>query len=143
MRWALGIALAAGMTWAGSDLSAIRSEPNPEKRAKLAMEHANEELRSAVKAYSGGDVKGALAAVGELGESVDLCKASLRATGKDARKNPKAFKRAEMEIRELLRRLKSVETDFSVDDRAAILDVEQHLQEIHDDLIQQIMSKKK
>ena len=135
--------LAVGMTLAGSDLSGIRSEPNPERRAKLAMDHANEQLQSATRAYSSGDVKGAMAAVGELGESVDLCKESLRATGKDARKNPKAFKRAEMEIRELLRRLKSAETEFSVEDRTAILDVEQHLQDIHDDLIQQIMSKKK
>ena len=127
---------------AGSDLSGIRSEPNPEKRAKLALEHANVELQSATKANSGGDVKGALEAIGELSESVDLCKESLRATGKDARKNPKAFKRAELEIRELLRRLKSIETDFSVDDRTMILDVERHLHEVHDDLIQQIMSKK-
>jgi hypothetical protein len=143
MRRLLGITLAIGMTLAGSDLSGIRSEPNPEKRAKLAMEHASEQLPLATKAYSGGDVRGAMAAIGELGESVDLCKESLRATGKDARKNPKAFKRAEMEIRELLRRLKSAETEFSIDDRTTILDVEQHLQEIHDDLIQQIMSKKK
>ena len=128
---------------AGADLAAVKAEPNPERRAKLAIDHANEEVNAAGKAYSNGDARAAMAAVREIVESVDLCKASLEATGKDARKSPRPFKRAEMEIRELLRRLKTLENDFSVDDRPAVVEAEQHLQEVHADLIQQIMTKKK
>lgn len=137
----LGLTLLAG-AWA-MDLATVKSEPNLEKRAKLAMDYASGQVGAAGTAYSNGDMKAARAAVAAIRESVDLCQASLKATGKDARKSPKAFKRAEMDIRELLRRLKSLETDFSVDDRPLIVDTEQYLVEIHDDLIQQIMTKRK
>jgi hypothetical protein len=139
------VVLALGMIAAvhAGDLAKVKTEPSLEKRSKLALENANADVDAASKAYQAGDVKGAFVAIRDIRDSVDLCRDSLRATGKDARKNPRAFKRAEMDIRELLRRLKSLETDFSVDDRAAILDAQQHLQEVHDDLIQQIMTKRK
>jgi hypothetical protein len=143
MKQGILLALAAVLAVAGADLDTVKAEPNPEKRARLAMVHASEQLDTARKVYNAGDTKAAVAALAELGASVDLCHESLHATGKDARKNPKAFKRAEMDIRELLRRLNSAETDFSVDDRQPIMDVERHLHEVHDDLIQQIMTKKK
>ena len=138
---ALGLAFVAVMLASGLD--AVRSEPNPEKRAKFALDNANSAIDTARQAYTAGDVKQSVEAVIEIRDSVDLCLESLNATHKDARKSPKAFKRAEMDIRELVRRLKSLETDFSVDDRAEVVKTVQRLQEIHDELIARIMSKHK
>jgi uncharacterized coiled-coil DUF342 family protein len=137
----LGMAFVAVVLASGLD--AVKSEPNPEKRARLALDNANSAIDSARQAYSSGDMKQSTEALNEIRTSVDLCLESLNATHKDARKSPKAFKRAEMDIRGLVRRLKSLETDFSVEDRAEVHKTEQRLQEVHDELIARIMSKHK
>lgn len=126
-----------------SGLDAVKSEPNLERRSRLALDHANTAVDSAREAYAAGRLKESLSALDEVREAVDLSLTSLNDTHKDARKNPKAFKRAEMEIRELVRRLKSLESDFSVEDRSEVLKTEQRLQDVHDELIARIMSKHK
>ena len=88
-------------------------------------------------------MKASTAALTEVRDAVDLSVQALDDTHKDPRKSPKAFKRAEMDIREMMRRLQSLEDDFSVDDRGEIFRTEQHLQEVHDDLITRIMTKRK
>ncbi len=138
---ALGIALAAVMLASGLD--SVKSEPNLEKRSKLALDNANAAVDAARQAYDAGHFKDSLSALNEVRDSVELSLASLNETHKDARRNPKAFKRAELEIRELVRRLKSLESDFGVEDRAEVLKTEQRLQEVHDELITRIMSKRK
>ena len=59
------------------------------------------------------------------------------------RRSPKYFKKAEMSIRLLLRRLEGVAQNFSVTDRSTIEHIRDHVSEIHDNLIEGIMSKKK
>jgi hypothetical protein len=139
----IGLGLLLVSVVLASGLDAVKSEPNLEKRSKLALENANSAIDTARQDYTAGHLKETLSALTEVSDSVDLCLASLNETHKDARKNPKAFKRAEMDIRELVRRLKSLESDFALDDRSEVLKIEQHLQEVHDDLIMRIMSKHK
>ena len=143
MKLAVAIALVMAGALLASGLDAVKAERNPERRSKLALDNANSAIDAARDAYSAGHLKQSNAALAEVRESVELCLESLDATGKNARKSPKPFKHAELEIRGLVRRLKSLETDFSVEDRGEVLSTEQRLQEVHDELISRIMSKRK
>lgn len=143
MKRTIGLGVAVATVLLASGLDAVRSEPNMEKRSRLALDHANGLIDQAREAYTRGETAQANAALAEVRESVNLCVDSLNATGKDARKSPKPFKRSEMDIRGLVRRLQSLEIDFSIDDRPEVAKTVQRLQEIHDELISRIMSKHK
>ena len=80
-------------------------------------------------------------ALEEVRESVNLSADSLDETHKHARNN-KYYKRAELKLRALLRRLSSFRDQVGVDDRKEIDSVHQRLQEVHDKLLAEIMSKK-
>jgi hypothetical protein len=123
------------------DLSAIKNEPNLEKRSDLALDYANTALDSAREAMTAGDDAKVLSALAEVGESVDLSWHSLTDTGKYARNN-KFFKRAEVRTRELLRRLDGLRDIAAVDDHSAIEKVRARVADVHDALIQGIMGKK-
>src|SRR5260370_40769353 len=101
------------------DLASIKTEPNLERRSELALDYANMALDQAREAYNSGDVAKTETALGELQEAVDLAYQALSDTGKDARRNPKFFKRAELKTRELLRRLDGLHHSVSFDDRAS------------------------
>jgi hypothetical protein len=143
VKRSIGLGMALVAVTLASGLDAVKSEPNLERRSRLALDNANSAIDTARQAYAAGQWKESFSALIEIRDSVDLCLASLNETHKDARKSPKAFKRAELEIRELVRRLKSLESDFGVDDRSEVLKTEQRLQEVHDELIARIMSKHK
>jgi len=136
------------MTWMmllllSFDLTAVKNEPNPEHRSELALNNANTALDAARSAYDSGDTAKAEMDLEEVRQSVDLAYDSLSSTGKDPRRSPKYFKKAEMSIRLLLRRLEGVAQNFSVADRTGIDQIRDHVSEIHDNLIEGIMSKKK
>lgn len=125
------------------DLASIKTEPNLEKRSELALDHAGAALDQAREAYSAGDVAKMELALGEVGESVELAYHALTDTGKDARRNPKFFKRAELRTRELMRRLEGIRETVSYQDRALVEMVRDRVAQVHDDLLKEIMSKKK
>ena len=125
------------------DLGAVRQEPNLERRSELALENAGAALMDAREAYQAGDLEKTKAEASEVEESVTLAYDSLRDTGKDPRRNPKFFKRAEMTTRELLRRLDGVIEAMSVQDREILSVVRDRVSDIHDDLLNGIMRKKK
>jgi hypothetical protein len=123
------------------DLSAVRNEPNLEKRSDLALEYANTELDSARDAVNAGDSVKVQAALAEVRESVELSWHSLTDSGKYARSN-NFFKRAEVRTRAFLRRLDGLHDIAAVEDQAAIEKVRARVAEVHDELIQGIMGKK-
>ena len=118
-----------------ADLAAIKAEPNLEKRADQALAHANEMVDEARKEPTP-------AALGEIGESVDLCRDSLLATGKTPRKSPKAFKKAELATRQIIRRLENLRQDLAATERAGVEKLIGHLHDVHDELLDGIMRKK-
>lgn len=125
------------------DLAAIRTEPNLERRSQLALDNAKLALDSARNAFASGDGAKAQAAVTEVGDSVDLSYQSLQQTGKSARRDPKFFKRAELATRELLRRLDGLRDSLSFADRPMVESVRDRVARIHDDLLDDLMSKKR
>src|SRR5258706_2005607 len=112
------------------DLGSIKNEPNLEKRSELALDYANTALDQAREAYNAGDVAKTEAALGELRESVELAYQSLEETGKDARRNPKFFKRAELKTRELMRRLDGLRSTVGFEDRALVEKVRDRVAEV-------------
>lgn len=135
--------LAMAVTLSAADLEAVKAEPKLERRSDKALANAHRALDEARKAYEAGDIKKTEAALDEAGASVELSYQSLSETGKHPRSSPKYFKRAELGVRELLRRLKSIESEFAVDDRPMIHNLQQRLQRVREDLLNGIMSKKK
>lgn len=128
---------------AGSDLDAIKAEPNLERRSERALENGKRAVEDARAAFDAGDFAKMQTALNEVAESVDVSYAALSETRKSPRKSPKYFKKAEMTIGDMLRRLKSLESDASVEDRPMVQKTERQLHEIRDNIVSGIMSKKK
>ena len=144
MRWIMVGALfllAAGVSLA--DLSRVRAEPNLEKRSKLALDNAVAALKEAREAYNAGDMQKAMAKAAEVQESAELAFTSLVKTGKDPRKSPKWFKRAEIESRDLLRSIETLQHDMSIDDRVILEKAREKVRQVHDDLLTGLMEGKR
>jgi len=124
------------------DLGAVKSEPDLEKRSELALANADRAIDEARKTYNAGDQKAAEAALDEVGESVVLSYDSLEHTHTAPRKS-KYYKRAEQKVQALIRRLSGFRDEVSFDSRQSVERVINKLAEVHDQLITDIMSKKK
>jgi hypothetical protein len=147
MWWQLRLAvLAAGMALAGgarADLKHALAEPNLEKRSQLALDNATAAYKAARAAYEKGDNDQVAAGIDEIQESVDLAYTSLTQTGKDPRRSPKWFKRAEIDTRELLKRLDAFDREMSFNDRPMLEKVKAKVQQVHDDLLVGLMEGKR
>lgn len=139
---ALAVLLIASLPLA-ADLSKAMAERNLEKRSKLALENAQGALKQARAAYNKGDLKHVAADLGEMQESVTLADTSLQQTGKNPRKSPKWFKRAEIQTRDLLRKLDAFSNEMSYQDRDMIKGARQSIQDVHERLLEGIMEGKK
>jgi uncharacterized membrane protein YraQ (UPF0718 family) len=138
--------LAAGLCFAAAapqSLEELRSEPNLEKRSRLALEYAHSTLDLALKTYGDGQQKAGLEMLGEIQQAVELSQESLEATGKLPSKKPKHFKRAEIETRELLRELGNAETQVNFDHREHIREIYERVEQINRELLLGIMTKPK
>lgn len=143
-RFVLALALTlAGGAAASTELDAVRAEANLEKRSKLALDNAASALRSAREAYQAGDTTTVTAKTDEIGESVDLAYNSLTETGKNPRKSPKWFKHAEMETRELTRRLEDFAQQMNYNDRAILDKIRARVEQVHDELLTGLMEGRK
>src|SRR5579862_1221195 len=135
MYWLLAIVLAF-------DLAGAKSEPNLERRSDRALENANMALDTAKTAYDRGDESQIASALGEVQESVDLSYQALEDSGKDPRSNAH-FKLAEKATRQLLRRIESLRDTVSAAERDAVDALRAHVSEIHDDLLNGIMTNRR
>ena len=143
--WTLPALLAIGVMCAGSsraDLKRAQAEPNLEKRSQFAMDNALAAYQAARAAYDKGENEQTAAAIDEILESVDLASASLKQTGKDPRKSSKWFKKAEMETRDLSRKLESFQQVMGFTDRPMLDKVKARVQQVHDELLLGIMEGK-
>jgi hypothetical protein len=126
-----------------ADLASIQQEPSPERRSQLAMDYAGAALDAARTAYQASDLEKTKTSLSEVGAAVDLAYDSLQQTGKEARRDPKFFKRTELSTRQLLRRIEGLAESMSFDDRGLAEKIRDRVAAIHDDLLQGIMGKKK
>jgi len=143
--WRLA-ALAAVLALAGpsrADLKQAMGEQNLEKRSQLALTNASSAYKAARAAYEKGENDQVAAAVAEVQDSVDLAYKSLTDTGKDPRRSPKWFKKAEIETRDLLKRLDAFDHEMSFSDRPMLEKVKARVQQVHDDLLVGLMEGKR
>jgi hypothetical protein len=119
------------------------AEPNLEKRSQLALENAVEAYKTAREAYRKGEKEAVTARIAEIEESVTLAHTSLTQTGKDPRRSPKWFKKAEIETRDLMKRLDGFEHEMGFEDRPMLEKVKAKVQEVHDDLLVGLMEGKR
>lgn len=134
-------AAAAGLS--GYDLDAVRRQTNLEKRSELALANADEALDRAREAYEQGDYAVFKAALDEVDASLVLCKESLDESGKNARKKPKYFKKAEIGLRRISRRLDNMQVEVSVDDKPTVERVLTRARNLQTEILHAIMGKKK
>jgi hypothetical protein len=125
-----------------ADLAQVKAEQNLEKRSKLALDYAELALKNARAAYDNGDNAKATGGVAEVLESVRLAEDSLKETGKNPRRSPKYFKKAEIETRGLLKKIESFQDEMNVADRPMLDPLRTKVQQVHDDLLMGIMEGK-
>ena len=126
-----------------TELARIEADPHAERRARAALDYAEETLREARDAYAKGDTAATSTDLEELEQSIELADSSLKATGKNPGRSPKNFKSAELKIRELLRKLDGFREEMSIADRPVMERVLAEVQRIHDALLDSIMGKRK
>jgi hypothetical protein len=125
-----------------ADIGSLKAEPDLDRRSELALANADHDVDAARKAYSGGDDKAVEAALEELQQSVDVSYDALGLTHK-APRNSKYYKSAELKVRALIRRLTSFRDEVSFETRQRVETVIKRLSDVHDELLNGIMSKKK
>ncbi|HTW66033.1 MAG TPA: hypothetical protein VME17_15510 [Bryobacteraceae bacterium] len=124
------------------DLAAVKSEPDLNKRSEMALLNADEKIDATRQDYQAGNTKAEAADIQEVGASVALCYASLQETHRAPRKS-KYYKLAELKVSALMRRLSSLLEDVDFEFRPQVEAVLKSVSDIHDQLIADIMSRKK
>jgi hypothetical protein len=125
------------------NLKTALAERDLGKRSKLALDNASRALKDARGAFEKGDNEKLSAEIAEVQESVDLAYDSLKSTGKDPRKSPKWFKHAEIETRDLLKKVDTLQQDLNFQDRPMLDKLKARVQQVHDDLLLGLMEGKK
>jgi hypothetical protein len=136
------LVLLAGLETRAADLAQARAEPNLEKRARLALDESAAALVAARTDYQRGDNDQVSADAARIADSVDLAFLSLSQTGKDPRKNSRWFKYAEIQTRDLLRKLDTLQQDMGFADRPLLDKAKTEVQQVHDKLLLGLMEGK-
>lgn len=126
-----------------ADLESIKAEPNLERRARSALDFAKASVKPVLKAYEQGDPQRGAQLLMQIQEAVELAHQALSATGKNARKKPKHFKRAEIQTRNLVKQLGGLSRDLNYDEQEVVESVMDRVSAINDQLLLAIMTKKK
>lgn len=136
MTFALAIFLAF------ADIATVKTEPDPNRRSELALLNADEKIDEARQAYQAGNEKAEDAAIQEVADSVTLCYASLEQAHGEPRKS-RYYKQAELKVGVLMRRLNGFRDEVDFEFRPRVEAVLKRLSDVHDQLISDIMSRKK
>ena len=131
----------AGATDTG-DYPTVMAEQNLEKRSELALKEADARITAAKLAYDDQKMQEFRSQIAQSQELVELSYKSLVDTGKRARKSPKYFKRAEKNIRALMRRLDSLALEVGLENREVVTAAHKEMNVVHDNIVHDIMTKK-
>jgi len=125
-----------------ADIAAVKLEPDLNRRSELALLNADEKIDQARQAYQAGNEPAEQMAIQEVAESVTVCYEALEKTRSEPRKS-KYYKRAELKVSALMRRLSGFRDEVSFDFRPSVEAALKRLSDIHDELLSDIMSRKK
>jgi hypothetical protein len=121
---------------AQSLLSELKAERDPGKRAEKALLLANAAFDSARDYYRKGQIEKGDAALDEMTDALIACLQSAEIAHK-----AKFFKKAEMDVAALQRRMTWLLNDLDVQDRGWAEITSKKLDEIHDKLLDGVMRK--
>ena len=141
--FALACLLAIGALASDPALEAVKTEPNLEKRSEKALLAAQSILDQLRKGGDLHDQAKLQTALDNIRAGVELCVDSLQASGKDARRSPKYFKKAEIGLRKLNRHLEDVRIALSADEREPVASLLVYTQQVQEDLLLGIFTKKR
>lgn len=137
------ILLLADVVCAGQ-LDAVKAEADPNKRAELAADQADRDLDAARAAWQAGDWAKTQTALNELKDAAELASASLAETDKQQQpRNNRHYKTVEMKLRNLIRRVDAFRLEVDYDRRDAVNRVETRLQDLHDKILDAVMTKRR
>jgi hypothetical protein len=126
-----------------ADLASIKSEPRLERRSEQALDHAVAVVDRARDAWRAQKMTEFRETLTEIREAAELSYQSLNETGKPARRYPKYYKRAEKNLRALMKKLDALYQEVGPDDRPEVEAVRKRASDLHDQIVLDIMSKKK
>jgi hypothetical protein len=121
---------------AQSFLSELKLEHDPARRSEKALTFADEAFDNARSFYSKGDIHKGDAQLDDMTSALKECLSSLVEVNRGNR-----FKKAEIRVANLQRRLQSMVEDLSVDERGWAEFTARKLDEIHDHLLAGVMKK--
>ena len=124
-------------------LDQVKADPNPDHRAKLAIDYASVAEKNAETAYVKGEMQNVEAELKNVGESLDAAQEALVASHKTPGRNPGPYKYAELHSRELLIRLGDLEQKMDSTERGLIATLKAKVQEMHDAWFEGIMGRKR
>lgn len=124
-------------------LEAVKKEVDLEKRARFAVRYARDAVERVAALYRDGKRDEGAALLREIQTAVELANESLKATGKPAWKKSKPFKVVEIDTRKLLRDLDDLDKKLSFDERDQLIAVRARIEELNQELLLAIMTKKK
>ena len=119
-----------------SFLTELQAEQNPQKRSEKALMLADGAFDTARDFYLKGEIEKGDAKLEDMTKALDTCVASLNEAHKG-----KFYKKAEMNVATLQRRLEGLMADVSAQRRGWAEYTSRKLDEIHDKLLNGVMSK--
>src|SRR5271170_3909687 len=90
-------------------LDQVKADPNPDHRAKAAIDYASVAEKNAEAAYAKGETQNVDAELKNVEESMEAAQEALVASHKTPGRNPTPYKYAELHSREILIRLNDLE----------------------------------
>ena len=117
-------------------LTEIKSEHDPVKRVEMALSFADESFDSAKTNYHKGEIHEGDKALENMTSALNACVESVAATNK-----AKFYKKAEMKVAMLQRRLSGLMDDISITERGWAEQTARRVEEIHSKLLDGVMRK--
>jgi DNA gyrase/topoisomerase IV subunit B len=136
IQFALLFVIISSVMHAQSLLGEINQEHNPGKRAELALSLADESFDDARGFYDKGAMEKGDAALENMTNALNACVQSLAVSNK-----PKFYKRAELKVAYLQRRMNDLLEEMSVQRRGWAEQTKRRLEAIHDKILNGVMSK--
>jgi hypothetical protein len=127
---------AAELTW-----EKVLAESNLEKRSEKSLDYAHALLTAKKKPFESGEPVDVPALIKQVRDAVDYAVKCLQDSGKNPRKSPKYYKKAELKTRELARRLDNLAKALGYEERQPVEQAFRHVERIHEDLLHAVMTK--
>lgn len=133
----LCLVLAGSICGAGQDaLDNLKTESNPSRRADMGLALADAQFDSARTAFNKQDYQTGNTCLDIMTKALDDVVSSLHQAGKS-----RLYKRAEIRVSQLQRRLRDLTDDIGAEDRGWAEQTGRHLSEIHEKLLEGVMRK--